>query len=140
MSWAHQHTRAGEPTGSSKQGQSVDHGGPGSYSVREYEFRRGACGLSYHQGGFCMSLSHQTRLGGRTWYRRAVLGIVAVVMLAGWLFGPTGSRVAHASSFVSLPANGSNVGPVSFQGGWIQTNPIVYLDFWGSKWNTDVNH
>jgi hypothetical protein len=96
--------------------------------------------VASHQGGSSMSSSHGTHLGGRSWYRRVVLGLFLVVVLAGALFGPTGmSGVAHAASS-TIPPNGSSSQPVAFQGGWIQTNPIVYLDFWGSKWNTDSNH
>src|SRR6185312_13674359 len=93
-----------------------------------------------------MSSLYQTRLRGRTWYRRVVLGILAVVMLAGGLFGPAGaSGVAHAATVYGYNDNGhTEKPPLTFYNAtsssslFVQHHPRLYLIFWGNAWNSDT--
>jgi hypothetical protein len=57
-------------------------------------------------------------------------------------FGVVSQRGRHLA--VNQPANGTNrpavaQGNLNYGGGPVATNPVIYLDFWGSQWDSDSN-
>ncbi len=75
--------------------------------------------------------------------RLAWLKLFVVFFLVVWgLLGQMSAPSAHAApltdAFDPLPGHDSFL--LSFQGGWIQQHPVVYLDFWGPMWNSDQTH
>lgn len=75
---------------------------------------------------------------------RGWLWLLALAVFAG-LLPSLGGQPAHAAplvdSFSPLPSSGEGTAShLSFQGGWIQQRPEVYLVFWGPMWDTDNTH
>jgi serine protease len=67
----------------------------------------------------------------------AALPAVQLAAAPGAAAAPAHSH-SHSHAYVpqAKPRSGS---PMQYGGGPVQTNPVVYLDFWGSQWHSDGN-
>ena len=81
----------------------------------------------------CTGVSHVVRLHGKT-YHVKTYGRFGIVPQRGHRI-----RVNQPSGRCRTRQAPQVSGALTYGGGAVATNPVVYLDFWGSQWDSDAN-
>jgi len=80
----------------------------------------------------CRGVSHVVHLDGKVFHVKT-FGRFGIVPMRGHRMAPNqpATRCRPAAPAVS--------GALTYGGGPVATSPVVYLDFWGSQWDSDTN-
>ncbi|GAB2690140.1 hypothetical protein [Kitasatospora kifunensis] len=68
----------------------------------------------------------------------AALGTVLAIGLLPAASGAAAQSAATGAQHLGAHRR-ADTGPVQYNGGAVQHSPVVYLDFWGSQWDSDTN-
>jgi serine protease len=80
----------------------------------------------------CTGVSHVVHLHGRTFHVKT-FGRFGIVPIRGHMIQPN-QPAGRCRSTAQAAA-----GTLQYGGGAVATSPVVYLDFWGSQWDSDGN-